>query len=60
MNKDIERVALTIRLPEAILLELEARYPFLSSNAQLNLVLHDWFAEVIKQRDTSSSLEGRE
>ena len=51
-NKDIERVALTIRIPETIMMELEAQYGhFLHTrNSMIGLVLHNWFQQVIEAR----------
>ena len=52
MSKDIERVALTIRIPETIMMELEAQYGhFLHTrNSLCCFVLHQWFERVIEAR----------
>ena len=58
MSKDkIERVALTVRIPLAILNELEAQYGDIltTKNAQLCWVLRSWFQEVLEKKNTAVS-----
>jgi len=61
-NKDIERIALTIRIPETIMMELEAQYgSFLNTrNSMIGLVLHQWFERVLESREAALPYRGQQ